>query len=154
MTERPRRVFRASARPGWSAEMTSDAQRARKRIRDVQVEFATVPGEVATPEGTVHACAGDAIVTAATGERWCMSAERFAGKYRPVPPTRMGESGRYRSLPIEILARRMDEPFEVILSDGRSRLRGKPGDWLVDYGDGTLGIVAQSIFPGTYDLIG
>lgn len=156
MTERPRRVFRAPARPGWWAELSADPHRvrARKRVREVQVEFAAAPCKVRTPEGIVRAQAGDAIITAGTGERWCVPGEHFPAKYRPAPPTRMGEPGPYWSLPIEILARRMDERFEVILRDGRSRLRGEPGDWLVDYGDGTLGIVAQAIFAGTYDLLG
>jgi len=34
-----------------------------------------------------------------------------------------------------------------------SRLHGHPGDWLVDYGDGSLGIVSRTIFPTTYEII-
>ena len=150
-----RRVFRSNGRPGWSDEMSAEPGRvrARKREREVRVEFATGSLDVRTPEGTVTAHAGDAIITAATGERWPVSAEGFAAKYRPVPPVRMGESGRYRSIPIEILALCMNEPFEAVLRDGVSRLRGEPGDWLVDYGDGTLGVVGQAIFALTYDLV-
>jgi hypothetical protein len=40
----------------------------------------------------------------------------------------------------------------VLLADGISRLHGKPGDWLVDYGDGSLGIVSPDIFATTYQL--
>jgi hypothetical protein len=32
-------------------------------------------------------------------------------------------------------------------------LHGHPGDWLVDYGDGSLGIVSRTIFPTTYEII-
>jgi hypothetical protein len=48
----------------------------------------------------------------------------------------------------------MSEAFEVVLADGVSRLRGVAGEWLVDYGDGSLGIVAQPIFATTYEIIG
>jgi hypothetical protein len=47
----------------------------------------------------------------------------------------------------------MSEPFEVILSDGVSRLSGRTGDWLIDYGDGSLGIVAPMIFADTYEIL-
>jgi hypothetical protein len=29
-------------------------------------------------------------------------------------------------------------------------LAGTPGDWLVDYGDGSLGVIAPEIFATTY----
>ena len=32
-------------------------------------------------------------------------------------------------------------------------LRGHAGDWLVDYGDGSLGIVARDIFATTYEIL-
>jgi hypothetical protein len=41
----------------------------------------------------------------------------------------------------------------VQLADGVSILRGQPGDWLVDYGDGSLGIVAHDIFSTTYEIL-
>ena len=47
----------------------------------------------------------------------------------------------------------MQEPFEVILADEVSKLSGHPGDWLVDYGDGSLGIVADDIFATTYEIL-
>ena len=50
------------------------------------------------------------------------------------------------------MALRMTEPFEVLLADGVSRLHGRPGDWLVDYGDGSLGIVTDAIFRVTYEI--
>jgi hypothetical protein len=48
----------------------------------------------------------------------------------------------------------MTAPFEVLLADGLSKLTGKASDWLVDYGDGSLGVVSQTIFPTTYEIIG
>jgi hypothetical protein len=47
----------------------------------------------------------------------------------------------------------MTEPFEVLLADGVSRLSGRAGEWLVDYGDGSLGIVSRPIFATTYEII-
>jgi hypothetical protein len=48
----------------------------------------------------------------------------------------------------------MTEAFEVLLADGESLLEGRPGDWLVDYGDGSLGIVSQAAFATTYAITG
>jgi len=48
----------------------------------------------------------------------------------------------------------MPGAFEALLADGVSRLKGQPGDWLVDYGDGSLGIVSQAIFATTYEIVG
>jgi len=56
------------------------------------------------------------------------------------------EDGRYAALPIRVAAVRMHESFAVILADGVSVLAGTPGDWLVDYGDGRLGVIAPEIF--------
>ena len=47
----------------------------------------------------------------------------------------------------------MEQPFEVLLSDGISRLMGHVGDWLIDYGDGSLGIVSMPIFTKTYEIL-
>jgi hypothetical protein len=101
----------------------------------------------------VHAAPGDAIITGTTGEHWRVSRARFPDRYRPVPPTVAGQAGRYVSLPNNIMAVPMAEPFEVLLADGISRLNGRAGEWLVDYGDGSLGIVSEAIFATTYDII-
>jgi PGDYG protein len=70
-----------------------------------------------------------------------------------VPPTVAGEAGRYISLPNRILAVPMLDLFEVLLADGVSRLSGHAGDWLVDYSDGSLGIVSRAIFSTTYEIV-
>jgi hypothetical protein len=149
-------IFRSSGQPGHSARILALPGRvsARKRVREVRVEFATAGSEVRTPEGPVHAERGDAILTGSMGERWCVPRTRFNEKYQPAPPTRAGEAGRYLSLPIDIIAVPMHETFEVVLLDGVSRLHGHAGDWLVDYGDGSLGVVAQRIFATTYEITG
>jgi len=128
--------------------------RARKRAYPVQVRFAEHVCEVATLEGVVHARLGDAIVTGPFGELWPVPSGSFAGKYQAVSPLEMGAPGLYMSLPIDVVAVRMDAPFEVVLADGHSHLRGRADDWLIDYGDGNLGIVNADIFDATYDLLG
>ena len=155
MNPAPASVFRSSGRPGFSSWISADPRRisARKLEREIQVRFTPVACSVQTSEGLVQARPGDAILTGPAGEHWRVSRERFGEKYRPVAPTRIGEPGSYISLPNRILALPMTEPFEVVLADGVSRLTGRAGDWLVDYGDGSLGIVSRTIFSTTYEIL-
>jgi hypothetical protein len=148
-------LFRSSGQPGFSSALSSDPRHvaARKLEREVQVRFTPDVCSVQTPEGLVHAQPGDAILTGIAGERWRVSRAHFAAKYRPRPPTRSGEAGPYLSLRNRILALQMSGPFEVLLADGRSKLTGRASDWLVDYGDGSLGIVSQPIFATTYEIV-
>lgn len=144
-------VFRSGSGPACSS--MARAVRARKRAYPVQVRFAKQGCAVETFEGTVPADPGDAIVTGLFGEPWPVKPAAFTGKYQPVPPLEMGAPGAYVSLPVDVSAVRMDEPFEVVLADGHSRLHGHAGDWLVDYGDGSLGIVSSAIFAATYEVL-
>lgn len=148
-------VFLSSGQPGYSSLIDGDPRRvtARKRVRELEVRFTPVACVLQTDEGVVHAQAGDAIVTGSAGDQWCVARALFFAKYRPVPPTVAGEAGRYASLPNRIVCVRMNETFEVLLPDGISRLFGHTGDWLVDYGDGTLGVVADPIFAKTYEIV-
>jgi hypothetical protein len=148
-------LYCSSGQRGYSSLVSGDPHRvvARKLEREIDVRFTPVECTVETPEGVVHARPGDAIITGTAGEHWRVSRARFADKYRPVPPTVAGEAGRYVSLPNRILAVPMSESFEVLLADGVSRLHGRPGEWLVDYGDGSLGIVSEDVFASTYSII-
>jgi hypothetical protein len=147
-------VFRSSRQRGYSDLISAHPRCvfARKLQREIDVRFTPVACTVQTSEGLVHAVPGDAIITGTAGEHWRVSRVHFSDKYRPVPPTRDGEAGRYISLPNRILAVPMGQPFEVLLADG-SLLSGRTGEWLVDYGDGSLGIVSQSIFATTYEIL-
>jgi hypothetical protein len=147
--------FRCSGEDRFSVDVAGDPRhvRARKLEREVDVQFADADCIVRTPEGMVYAHPGDAILTGNGGQHWRVSHAKFANKYRPLPPTVAGQSGRYMSLPNIILALQMQEPFDVSLADGVSRLSGRTGDWLVDYGDGSLGIVAEGIFATTYEVL-
>ena len=149
-------IFRSSGQPGFSTYVSGNPRRveARKVEHTVQVRFTPVACTVETAEGSVQAKPGDAIITGIAGEHWRVSRARFAETYRPVPPTVEGESGPYHSVRYRVLALQMDRPFEVLLADGVSRLVGHAGDWLIDYGDGSLGIVSKPIFAMTYEVMG
>lgn len=149
-------LFHSTTHRGFSSEIRDYPGRilALKRPLEVEVRFATLPAAIQTREGVVQARPGDAIVTGGAGEQWRVSRGHFADKYQALPPTQDGQDGRYRSLTNSIMAVHMASAFEVLLADGVSRLRGQPGDWLVDYGDGSLGIVAPGIFATTYEIVG
>jgi PGDYG protein len=155
VTSGPLPVFTSSGQRGYSSLISAHPRRvrARKLEHEIDVRFTPVACTVQTSEGLVHAAPGDAIITGTAGEHWRVSRARFPDKYRPVPPTVAGESGRYMSLPNRILAVPMTQAFEVQLADGLSRLSGRAGEWLVDYGDGSLGIVSEDIFATTYEII-
>jgi PGDYG protein len=162
--ERKRRVlntssaplFRSSGRPGYTEEIGGNPRRvvARKLEREIQVKFAQAAQSVQTNEGLVHAKPGDAILTGINGEHWRVSQARFPDKYRPAANTTPGADGAYISLPNRVFAVPMKEHFEVLLADGESKLNGKAGDWLVDYGDGSLGVVSAKVFDQTYEVVG
>lgn len=125
----------------------------RKRPVLVAVQFAAAPGTVQTLEGPVRYAAGDALLTGVEGERWPVARAHFERAYAPVPPVRMGEPGGYRKQPLTVRARRIDTPFCVRLAVSGDTLRGRPGDWLVQYGPGDYGIVQAKVFAATYEPV-
>jgi hypothetical protein len=149
-------MFKSSGKPGYTTEIGGNPRRivARKLEREVQVRFATTPSTVQTNEGLVQARIGDAILTGINGEHWRVSQARFKDKYRPADSTSPGADGAYISLPNRVFAVPMTEAFEVLLADGESKLKGRAGDWLVDYGDGSLGVVSTKVFDQTYEVVG
>jgi len=156
VTDSSPRLFHSSGVRGFSAFVSSHPARvsARKLEREFEAEFTPMARTVQTPEGAVHAEPGDAIVTGSSGERWPVSRTLFAQRYRAVSPTTDGQAGRYMSQPHKVIAVQMKEPFEVVLPDGVSRLHGHPEDWLIDYGDGSLGVISPGIFAATYRIEG
>ncbi len=148
-------VYRASGRSGFAKVISSHPRRvnAAKLETRVQVDMVPESREIATPEGPVGAKAGDAVVTDGAGDTWPVSRAYFMSKYQPVAPTIVGTSGMYISIPQQVLALRMDEEFQVELSDGISRLSGNRGDWLVDSGDGSMRIVSAAAFARSYRIV-
>lgn len=118
----------------------------------MQVVFAAEEGELVSLEGLNRYKAGDALITGSTGSQWCVSRDRFDSKYEPVFPCLPGEDGNYRNRPIPVLARRMKEAFSIARSQGGDRLKGEPGDWLMQYAPGDYGITKHSRFAEVYRL--
>lgn len=147
-------VYRASGRAGFAKLIASHPRRLNAAKVETQVQVDIVPEnrEIATPEGPVGAKAGDAVVTDSAGDTWPVARAYFMSKYRPVEPTIVGTSGTYVSIPQRVLALRMEEEFEVQLSDGVSKLHGNRGDWLVDSGDGSMRIVSAAAFARSYRI--
>jgi hypothetical protein len=119
----------------------------------VTVEFAVTAGTLESAVGTNRYAVGDALITGTTGDRWCVSRDRFEVKYAAEAPTKGGQPGSYRNLPIPVRARRMDLPFCVRRSAGGDVLRGEAGDWLVRYAPGDHGIVAHDRFARVYRVL-
>lgn len=128
-----------------------DAFSARSKPLVVSARFAPVPGTIETLEGAVRHAAGDAIVTGVAGESWPVSRARFLAGYDPLAPTAAGEDGRYARRPRTVLALRLAEACDVILPEGRGRLHGRAGDFLVQYAPGDWAIVAGGVFERTYE---
>ncbi len=125
--------------------------RARTRPIEVCVEIAQAGQLVPTAEGDVDARPGDAIVTGVRGERWPVSRGRFLRTYDAERGTRPGDSGLYRKCVRPVRALQVHEPFKVVIEEGVRELIGQPGDWLLDYGNGDLGVVADEVFDLTYE---
>jgi hypothetical protein len=128
---------------------------ARQVVKDetVSVEFAARADVLASAVGPNRYSSGDALITGSTGDRWCVSRDRFDAKYDPVSGTIRGEAGYYRNRPVTVLAKRIDVPFSVARTAGGDVLRGNAGDWLVQYAPGDHGIVERTRFEQVYRLI-
>jgi uncharacterized protein (DUF2237 family) len=134
-----------------SPDLTADSA-ACWAVKDevVSVEFATAPGVLESAVGLNRYAAGDALLTGSTGDRWCVSRDRFDAKYRPEAPTLPAQAGRYRNRPVAVLAKRMPVEFTAERSTGGDVLHGNAGDWLVQYAPGDHGIVAAARFDSVY----
>lgn len=119
----------------------------------VSVEFAVAPGALQSAVGLNRYAVGDALLTGSTGDRWCVSRDRFDAKYQPEPPLLPGRAGNYRNRPVAILAKRMAVAFSVERTAGGDLLLGALGDWLVQYAPGDHGIVAAARFGRVYRVI-
>jgi hypothetical protein len=135
-------------------DLTADPA-ARRAVKDerVWVEFAENAGELISEVGINRYSPGDALITGSTGDRWCVSRERFDAKYDPESPTVRGNSGNYRNRPVAVLAKRMGQPFTVSRTAGGDSLYGVAGDWLIQYAVGDYGIVESTRFNRVYRLV-
>jgi hypothetical protein len=129
---------------------------AQPAVKDeiVSVEFAGRAGELVSAVGVNRYEAGDALITGSTGDRWCVSRDRFDAKYDPIPPTSHASAGPYRNRPVTVLAKRMNVAFSVARVAGGDVLQGGAGDWLIQYAPGDHGIVERTRFERVYRIIG
>ncbi|MGI4856181.1 MAG: PGDYG domain-containing protein [Janthinobacterium lividum] len=134
-----------------SIDLTRDPDaRLYQKNEIVDVAFAAADGELHSLEGPNAHRAGDALLSAATGERWVVSRERFLMKYRPLPPVVAGEAGHYRNVPTPVWAKRLPHPFSLARCAGGDVLHGAAGDWLLQYAPGDYGVVQQVRFARIY----
>src|ERR1700728_2283580 len=119
----------------------------------VSVEFAAAPGVLESAVGANRYVNGDALLTGSTGDRWCVSRDRFDAKYRPEPGVQAGGAGRYRNVPQRVRGKQMAVAFSIARSSGGAVLRGAAGDWLLQYAPGDYGIVARARFEAVYRVV-
>ena len=119
----------------------------------VAVEFAAQAGVVTSAVGPNHFEPGDALITGSTGDRWCVSRDRFDAKYRPCPGTVAGAPGRYRNLPVVVYAKQIPTPFRVSRTPGGDVLTGNAGDWALQYAPGDCGLVDRTRFERVYRVV-
>ena len=119
----------------------------------VRVDFALTAGVLDSAVGANRYAAGDALLTGSTGDRWCVSRDRFDAKYRPEGGIQPGESGRYRNVPQQIRGKQMAAACSIARSRGGDVLRGAAGDWLMQYAPGDYGVVARARFEAVYRVV-
>lgn len=94
--------------------------------------------------------AGDAIVTGIEGEVWPISREKFNATYAPSSGgLELGTDGSFHKVAGAVNVRPMNMPFRVSAPWGE--LRGRKGDFLVEYGPEDYGVVGEEIFKKTYE---
>ena len=121
-----------------------------KSPEPVPVAFAIEAGVCETLEGPVRYRAGDAILTGIRREQWPVGRDSFLASYEAVPPTVAGTDGLYRKAPSVTRALRLERVVRVPVGWQGDPLRGRPGDWLLRYADGSLGVVQDAIFRASY----
>ena len=111
--------------------------------------IAQSPEIVQTKEGPVQAELGAYIMTGTKGENWPIPADQF--NYDIL--SQDGDTGTAAKKKIIVFAKEMNEHFEVKVSWSASTLKGKSGDYLVQYGPGDYGVVDKEIFNETYSVL-
>jgi len=127
------------------------AIRVFKKPFPIRVTFAESSGICSTLEGDVGYRAGDAILTGTKGEQWPVKREKFISTYEPYEGTTPGNPGSYTKKKILVWALELDQPYQVNVGWQSDAIKGKEGDWLIQYGNDDYGIVRCSIFSETYE---
>jgi hypothetical protein len=130
------------------------ARAARRLPVRVKVRFAAADGTCRTLEGDVRYKAGDALIEGAQGDHWPVPREVFRERYAVEAGASHMTDGWYTKLPATVMALRLSEPVEIVLSEQRGVLSGRPGDWVIERAPGKLAVVAGALFEKTYRLAG
>jgi len=117
----------------------------QKKDIPLQYRIAAQPETIETLEGPVEAPAGAYIMTGTKGENWPIPADKFEETYDIIDDSTAAKK------PIPVLGKNMKEDFFVTVSWSPDKLKGNPGDWLVQYGPGDYGVVEAGIFDETYE---
>lgn len=124
-----------------------------KKPIPVSVSFAATEGTLQTLEGPVPFRKGDALLTGVQGERWPVPRETFERRYEPAAGTAAGADGRYIKKPLPVWALQITAEMAPlsVAADGGGILTGRAGDWLLQYDDGSYGVITDAILRETYD---
>lgn len=133
-------------------DLALEWKKARRRALVFPVMFSTTYQTIETLEGPVQCFPGEAVITGIRGEEWPVGKERFEELYEPVPPTKRGEDGMYRRLPLDVDAVEITDECSFTLPGKRGTINAQAGDWLVRQPDGGMGVVAKRVFDETYIL--
>lgn len=127
------------------------------RARSLQVKrnvvIAKKSGLVATPEGSLRFQVGDAIITDENNDCWPVKKRYFNDFYVADDSISHGDDGIYLKRSNDVVVYELKAPMRINFSEGRGGLYGRAGDWIVDYGNGELSIVAREKFLKLYELI-
>jgi hypothetical protein len=139
--------IKANHQAHWQNLLQTDQAVAhQKKPTLLKVVFAESDGICQTLEGEVPYHTGDAIVTGTEGEVWPIKRDLFEQNYEPA------EGGLFRKKPITVWALCLTEDTELEREDG-AVLKGRRGDWLVQYAPGDQAIVRGDIFEKTYEQV-
>ena len=127
------------------------AQKVQKKAIPLQFRVTDRPETIETLEGSVEAPTGAYIMTGTKGENWPIPGDKFDATYDIIDA--WGDGGKASKKAIPVPAKQMQEDFFVTVSWSPDKLKGKPGDWLVQYGPGDYGVVEAAIFDETYDRL-
>lgn len=123
-----------------------------KKPVSVSARPVTQPEPIETREGVVAAAPGDWVLTDNLGNKWPVSEAHLYSHYSQLVLSPGGQETQWIGRPIEVRVVKIKEPISVSVGSFQSYVRGEPGDWLIHYGNGTFGIVAESLFDALYQI--
>jgi len=135
-------------------EKDPDAEQVIKRAIPIVVKFAKTLGVIKSIEGEIHYKSGDALMVGTKGEPWVIQRYKFDQSYSSEKNIHHGDDGSYIKKPVIVWAKQLTEETSVLVGWQAEPLLGKPGNWLLQYGNNDFGIVQNDIFNQTYEKLG